>query len=41
MAELIAKTDIKREEGYLYFCKGDPLCLYKAKMVHGRRKKAK
>jgi hypothetical protein len=39
MAEKIAETNIKREEGYLYFCKGSPIAVYKAKMVRGGRKK--
>lgn len=42
MAEKILKTDIPREEGYLYFCKGNPIEVYKAKMSRkGRTKKAK
>ena len=41
MAEQILKTDIPREEGYLYFVKGNPLILCKAKMSRGGRKKKK
>lgn len=38
MAEKISDTDIDREEGYLYFIKGDPLEIWKAKMKQGRKK---
>ena len=37
--EKIAETDIPREKGYLYFLKGDPLAIYKAKLARGGRKK--
>lgn len=37
--EKIIETDIEREKGYLYFVKGNPLCIYKAKMARGGRKK--
>jgi len=37
--EKLAETDIVREKGFLYFVKGNPLCIYKAKMARGRRKK--
>ena len=39
--EKIAETDIEREEGYLYFCKGNPIAIYKAKMSRKGRKKKK
>lgn len=39
MGEKIAETDIKREEGFLYFLKGNPLEIWKAKMGRGRKKK--
>jgi hypothetical protein len=39
MAEQILKTDIPREEGFLYFVKGNPLMIYKAKMSRGGKKK--
>lgn len=39
MAEQILKTDIPREQGYLYFVKGNPLAIYKAKMARGKKKK--
>jgi len=39
MAEKILDTNIPREEGHLYFVKGNPLSLYKAKMARGGRKK--
>ena len=32
MGEKIAETEIPREKGYLYFTKGDPLEIWKAKM---------
>lgn len=41
MAEKIIGTDIEREKGYLYFLKGNPLVIYKAKMAHGGKKKKK
>jgi len=41
MSERILKTEINREKDYLYFVKGDPLELHKAKMQHGGRKKKK
>lgn len=36
MEELL-KTEIPREAGYIYFVKGNPLVLFRAKM--GRKKK--
>lgn len=39
MAIAIFKTNIPREQGYLYFCKGDPITIYKAKMARGEKKK--
>ena len=42
MSEKIAKLNIKRESGYLYFVKSDStglLEVYRAKMQHGGRKK--
>lgn len=36
--EKIIETDIEREEGYLYFCKGNPIAIYKAKQARGKRK---
>ena len=41
MGEEILKTDIEREEGYLYYVKGSPLVLCKAKMKRGGKKKSK
>lgn len=44
MAELIAKTDIKRESGFLYFCgtsKDGFLTINKAKMSRGGKKSKK
>ncbi len=39
MAKKLLQTDIKREKGKLYFCKGDPIEVYEAEMAHGRKKK--
>jgi len=39
MSKLLLKTDIKREEGFLYFCRGDPLEVCSTAMVRGRKKK--
>ena len=43
MAEVIAETDIPREQGYLYFCGTDRktgnITICKAEMKHGRKKK--
>jgi hypothetical protein len=44
MAELIAKTNIVREKGYLYFCgtsKDGFLTVNKAVMARGGKKKSK
>lgn len=41
MAEKILETNIPRESGFLYFTKGNPLAIYKAKMSRGGRKKKK
>jgi hypothetical protein len=41
MAEPILKTDIPRESDCLYFCKGNPIVVYKAKMSRGGRKAKK
>lgn len=41
MAEKITDTDIPREKGYLYFTKGDPLEIWKAKMSRGGKSKKK
>lgn len=41
MAEVILKTNIKREEGYLYFCATDGngnIVVCKAKMARGKKK---
>lgn len=37
MPELVIKTNIKREKGYLYCCKGDPIEIIKVQA--GRQKK--
>ncbi len=34
--EIVLQTDIKREPSTLYFCKGDPIAVYKVKP--GRKK---
>ena len=42
MGEEIAKTQIKREQGYLYYCGTDKdgnINVNKAKMARGRKKK--
>ena len=39
MTENVLETEIAREEGYLYFCKGNPLIICRTKMVRGRKKK--
>ena len=39
MGEEILATEIEREEGYLYYIKGDPLTICKAKMKRGGKKK--
>ena len=39
MSEEVLKTEIAREEGYLYYCKSNPLIICKTKMVRGRKKK--
>ena len=38
-SEKIHETGILREEGYLYFLKGNPMVVYKVKMARGRKKK--
>ena len=42
MEEVIAKIDIKREKGFLYYCGTDKegnLIVCKTKMARGRKKK--
>jgi len=39
MGEEILQTNIEREEGYLYYTKGNPLIVCKAKMKRGGKKK--
>jgi len=39
MGKIVLKTDIPREQGFLYYVKGDPLELHKAKMSRGGKKK--
>jgi len=42
MGEIIAETDIKREQGYLYYCGTDKngcVTVCKAKMARGGKKK--
>ena len=39
MSEKLLETEIQREKGFLYYVKGDPLCVYKAEMARGRKKK--
>ena len=39
MAKELLQTEIKREKGKLYFCKGDPIAVYEAVMARGRKKK--
>ena len=43
MGEVIAKTEIKREQGYLYYCSTDKstgnITVCKAKMARGGKKK--
>ncbi len=39
MAERVATTNIKRKDGYLYFCKGNPIEIWEAKQARGRKKK--
>jgi hypothetical protein len=42
MAELIAKTNLKREKGFLYYVKDDDqgnLSIWKAEMSRGKSKK--
>lgn len=40
MSEKVKEGEL-REEGYLYFVKGENLEVYKAKMSRGRKKKSK
>lgn len=37
--KLMLETDIEREKGYLYFTKGNPVRVYRAKIGLGGRKK--
>ena len=39
--EKLLETEIPREKGFLYFLKGNPLCIYKAEMSRGGRPKKK
>lgn len=41
MSELVLKTDIVREDGFLYFVKNvnGKLGIFKAQMRHGKKKK--
>jgi len=42
MGEIISKTSIPREAGYIYYCGTDDkgnLTVCKAKMAHGKKKK--
>lgn len=43
MGEIILKTDIKREAGWLYYCSTNKetgnITVCKAKMAHGKKKK--
>lgn len=39
MAKELLKTDIERKEGYLYFCKGNPIIVCEAQMSRGKKKK--
>lgn len=39
MSEEILKTNIPREKDFIYFVKGNPLIVCKAKMARGRKKK--
>ena len=41
MAEKILETEIPRETGYLYFTKGSPLEIWKAKMSRSGKSKKK
>jgi len=44
MKEIIAKTDIKREKGYLYFTATDErgnITVCRTEMAHGKKKKSK
>lgn len=40
MAEKIAQTDIEREQGYFYFCRDNPIAIYRAKKgkPYGKKK---
>ena len=37
----LLKTDIEREEGFLYYCAGNPISIFKVEMARGGRKKKK
>jgi len=41
MSEEILKTSIPRREGYLYFCRGNPIVVCEAKMGRGSKKEIK
>lgn len=41
MGEKVGKFKVVREKGYLYYAKGDPICIYKTKMQHKGRTKSK
>jgi len=40
MAEEVLKTNIQREEKYIYFCKGNPIVIYKVKAGRPKKKTA-
>jgi len=39
MGEVIMKTNIPREADCIYYCKGNPISVCKAKMARGGKKK--
>lgn len=39
--KMLLKTDIPRKEGFLYYCKGNPLQIWEVKANRGRPKNSK
>ena len=41
MGEKVGNFKVSRESGYLYYTKGDPVCIYRTKTQHKGRTKSK
>ena len=41
MSKELLKTNIERKEGYLYFCKGNPIVVCEAAMARKKKKEGK